>query len=136
MIKQIVKDTFFLQQKSVEATKEDIYIGQDLLETLLVHKEQCVGLAANMIGYHKRIIVIQTDFFPLVMFNPILTSCETEYVTEEGCLSLTGARKTKRYKKISLTFRDKHWKKQNIVLTDFVAQICQHELEHLEGILI
>lgn len=136
MIKTIVRDTLFLQQVSKEASKEDLGIGHDLMDTLLANKEICVGLAANMIGYQKRVIVIQMGMIPLVMYNPVLLSKQDEYIAEEGCLSLIGTRKAKRYQTITVTFRDKEWKKQVLTLTDFTAQICQHELDHLEGILI
>lgn len=136
MIKEIVKDPLFLQQKSVLATKSDIRIGQDLLDTLSYYHASCVGLAANMIGYSKRIIVIQMGKFPLLMINPILLSQKDEFHTEEGCLSLSGTRKTKRFKSITVSFYDMQWKKQVLTLNDFPAQICQHELDHLDGILI
>ncbi|MGV3011197.1 peptide deformylase [Streptococcus thoraltensis] len=136
MIKNIVKDTFFLGQKSQRANKEDLYIGQDLQDTLNYHRESCVGLAANMIGYQKRVIIISMGFVDLVMFNPEIVAKSEPFDTEESCLSLTGARPTKRYRQISVTYRDSNWMTKTITLKDFPAQICQHELDHLEGIII
>lgn len=136
MIRDIVKDTFFLQQKSLDANRQDLFIGRDLRDTLVYHQLNCVGLAANMIGYHKRIIVIQMGVAPLVMFNPIIISKENEYHTEEGCLSLSGSRSTTRYDIIEVSFRNMEWQEKTITLRDFPAQVCQHELDHLDGILI
>ena len=136
MQKAIVKDPFFLQQKSVPATKADLFLAQDLQDTLLAHRESCVGLAANMIGSQKRVIIFMYGMLPMVMFNPVLLSFEGSYKTEEGCLSLTGVRPTTRYEKITVSYRDIHWQEQTITLTGFPAQICQHELDHLEGRII
>ena len=101
MIKEIVKDEFFLKQKSHECTKEDLYIAQELLETIQAYKEQCVGMAANMIGYQKTMMVVLDDNNYLILINPtILKTSNKTYVTEEGCLSLQGVRKTQRYESI------------------------------------
>ncbi|MGT2832927.1 peptide deformylase [Streptococcus halotolerans] len=136
MIKTIVKDIFFLGQKSQRASKEDLYIGQDLEDTLNYHRETCLGLAANMIGYQKRVIIISLGFVELVMFNPEIVAKSEPFNTEESCLSLTGSRPTKRYRQISVTYRDSNWMTKTITLKDLPAQICQHELDHLEGIII
>lgn len=136
MIKTIVKDEFFLQQVSEEASKEDLYIGQDLLDTLQANRERCVGLAANMIGYQKRIIVISMGFVDLVMFNPQIIAQAGPYQTEESCLSLVGSRKIRRYQSITVEYLDMNWRKKSLALTDFPAQIVQHELDHCQGILI
>ena len=136
MQQAIVKDPFFLQQKSVPATKADLFLAQDLQDTLLAHRESCVGLAANMIGFQKRVIIFMYGMLPMVMFNPILIQKSGAYETEEGCLSLTGSRSTIRYQKITVEYLDQNWLKKTITLEDFPAQICQHELDHLEGILI
>ncbi|MEQ9763900.1 peptide deformylase [Streptococcus jiangjianxini] len=136
MIKTIVKDIFFLGQKSQRATKEDLYIGQDLQDTLNYHRETCLGLAANMIGYQKRVIIISMGFVDLVMFNPEIVAKSEPFDAEESCLSLTGSRLTKRYRQISVTYRDSNWMTKTITLKDLPAQICQHELDHLEGIII
>lgn len=136
MIRDIVKDPLFLQQKSVLATKEDIKIGTDLLDTLAYHRENCLGMAANMIGESKRIIIISMGFVDLVMFNPMIISKKDPFHAEESCLSLSGSRKTTRYKEIKVDYLDHHWMKKSLTLTDLPAQVCQHELDHLEGILI
>ena len=128
MEKKIVKDILFLSQVSQPASQEDLYLARDLQDTLLANRETCVGLAANMIGVQKRV--------PMVMFNPVLLSSEGAYETEEGCLSLTGVRPTKRYETIRVAYRDSKWQEQTITLTGFPAQICQHELDHLEGRII
>ena len=136
MIRDICKDEAFLAQKAEPAVPEDIQIAADLLETLEHHKDGCVGMAANMIGVRKRVIIIQFGLMPLVLFNPVLVKKEGVYETEEGCLSLAGSRKTSRFEKIQVSYRDMNWTPQLISLEGFAAQICQHELDHLEGILI
>ncbi len=136
MIKQIVKDVLFLGQKSIPATKEDICVAQDLQDTLTANRDRCVGMAANMIGVRKRIIIINMGMFNVVMFNPTITRKEGPYETEEGCLSLTGARKTTRYERISVDYLDSSWKKHRQEYSGWTAQIIQHECDHLEGIII
>ena len=137
MLKQIVKDVMFLSQKSVDATKEDLHIGQDLLDTLANHREGCVGMAANMIGYLKNIIIIDHDGEDLVMYNPKITKTfGNVYETEEGCLSLDGVRPTKRYPKIKVQWLDASWKVKIKTFEGFSAQIIQHEIDHCNGIII
>ena len=136
MQQKIVKDVLFLQQKSEPATKLDLYLAQDLQDTLLAHQENCVGLAANMIGVRKRVIIFQYGLVPVVMFNPVLLSKSSPYQAEEGCLSLSGSRSTTRYQEITVEYLDRNWELQNMTLNGLPAQICQHELDHLEGILI
>ena len=136
MVKQVVKDVFFLSQKSVPATKDDLQIGRDLLDTLSANREACVGMAANMIGVLKNIIIVNMGAVDVVMFNPVLVSKDTPYETEEGCLSLEGVRPTTRYENIEVEYYDFAWKKQRMKLSGWEAQICQHELDHLEGIII
>ena len=136
MQQKIVKDVLFLQQKSEPATKLDLYLAQDLQDTLLAHQENCVGLAANMIGVRKRVIIFQYGLVPVVMFNPVLLSKSGPYQAEEGCLSLSGSRSTTRYQEITVEYLDRNWELQNMTLNSLPAQICQHELDHLEGILI
>ena len=136
MQKAIVKDPLFLQQKSVPATKADLFLAQDLQDTLLAHRESCVGLAANMIGYQKRVIIFMYGMVPVIMFNPILKKKVSPYQVEESCLSLVGSCLATRYKEITVEYLDQNWQKQTLILKDFPAQICQHELDHLEGILI
>lgn len=136
MIKPIVKDTFFLSQKSVPATRDDLQVGRDLQDTLEANRAGCVGMAANMIGVRKRVIIVNMGILDIVMFNPVLVKKDTPYETEEGCLSLTGVRSTTRYQNIEVEYYDMNWKKQRQKLSGWTAQICQHELDHLEGILI
>ncbi len=136
MEKPVVKDVFFLSQKSEPATEADKHDGQDLLDTLQAHKHECVGMAANMIGVKKNIIVIDMGFMPMVMFNPVITKKSGPYETEEGCLSLVGVRKTTRYKDIEIEYQDMNWKKQKIKLSGWTAQIAQHEISHGFGEII
>ena len=136
MVKKIVRDVFFLGQKSQEAVMEDISVGQDLQDTLTANREKCVGMAANMIGVRKRIIIVNIGFINVVMYNPIILKRDTPYETEEGCLSLEGVRKTTRYQNIELEYLDGSWKKHRQKYSGWTAQIIQHEMDHLEGIII
>lgn len=136
MVKPIVKDIFFLGQKSEPATRDDLQVGRDLQDTLQANRAGCVGMAANMIGVRKRVIIVNRGLTDLVMFNPVLLKKDTPYETEEGCLSLAGVRKTTRYEHIEVEYYDMKWKKKRLKLSGWEAQICQHELDHLEGILI
>ena len=136
MEKKIVRDVLFLSQVSKPASQEDLYLARDLQDTLLANQENCVGLAANMIGVKKRVIIFMYGMVPIIMFNPVLRAKSGPYQTEEACLSLVGSRSTTRYQEITVDYLDRNWKPQTITLKDFPAQICQHELDHLEGILI
>lgn len=136
MIKPIVKDILFLGQKSEEATKNDIVLIDDLIDTLRANLENCVGLAGNMIGVKKRILVFTVGNLIVPMINPVILKKEKPYETEEGCLSLIGLRKTKRYEMIEVEYLDRNFKKQKKVVTGFTAQIIQHEMDHFEGIII
>ena len=136
MVKPIVKDILFLGQKSVPATQLDMNVVNDLRDTLAANRERCVGMAANMIGIKKRVIIVNIGLVDVVMFNPVMLRKDTPYETEEGCLSLTGVRKTTRYENIEVEYYDMDWKKQKMKLSGWPAQICQHEMDHLEGILI
>lgn len=136
MIKPIVRDIFFLGQKAERAVKADMAVGRDLLDTLQANRDRCVGMAANMIGVRKAIIVVHMGAADIVMFNPVVLKKEGPYEAEEGCLSLDGVRKTTRYEYIEVEFYDMSWKKRRQKLRGLPAQICQHELDHLEGILI
>ena len=136
MIKPIVRDIFFLGQKAERAVKADMAVGRDLLDTLQANRERCVGMAPNMIGVRKAIIVVHMGAADIVMFNPVVLKKEGSYEAEEGCLSLDGVRKTTRYEYIEVEFYDMSWKKRRQKLRGLPAQICQHELDHLEGILI
>lgn len=137
MIRPIVKDVLFLGQKSELATKEDIGIIDDLVDTLRANLESCVGMAANMIGVKKRILVfsIGNIIVPMVV-NPVILKKEKSYETEESCLSLTGFRKTTRYEIIEVEYLDRNFKKHKETFSGFTAQIIQHEVDHFEGIII
>ncbi|MCR5006198.1 MAG: peptide deformylase [Clostridiales bacterium] len=136
MIRPIVRDIMFLSLRSEEATQADLPIGQDLMDTLAAHREACVGMAANMIGVRKRVIVVQVGFLPLVMFNPVIVQKSSPFETEEGCLSLDGVRKTTRYQQIEVEYRDMRWKKHCDKYSGWTAQIIQHEVDHCDGIII
>ena len=136
MVKQIVRDVIFRGQKSELATKADLQVGRDLQDTLRANKDRCVGMAANMIGVKKNIIIISMGELDIVMFNPVIVSKSGLYETEEGCLSLEGVRKTNRYKEIEVEYLDFNWKKQKLKLKDWTAQIAQHEIDHLSGKII
>lgn len=136
MVKEIVKDVMFLSQKAEKATEKDKYIAKDLLDTLKANKDRCVGLAANMIGYNKSIICVSGGFYDFVMINLVITKKSGEYQTEEGCLSLIGERKCKRYNEIEVDYLDINFTKQHRKYTGFVAEIIQHEIDHTNGIII
>lgn len=137
MIRQIITDQFILSQKSTLATKEDLPVVQDLLDTIKAHETHCVGMAADMIGFNKRIIVIKDNDEYLVMINPeIIKLMGRLYESEEGCLSHSGTRKAKRYEKIKVAFYDKNFKKKIKTFNNYIAQIIQHEIDHCNGILI
>ena len=136
MVKQIVRDIFFLSQKSVPATKADLQVGRDLQDTLKANRNACVGMAANMIGVKKNIIIVSMGMFDVVMFNPVILKQEGPYETEEGCLSLDGVRPTTRYEKIEVEYQDFDWKTQRVQLSGWTAQIVQHEVDHLSGRII
>ena len=136
MIQELMPDPIFLAGKSTAAEKEDLPVAEDLLETLMAHREECVGMAANMIGVHKRIIASHTGVSQMAMINPKILSASGEYETEEGCLSLEGVRKTKRYRSIRLQWQDMQMKVHTGTLDRFQAQIVQHEIDHCNGVLI
>ena len=136
MIKQVVKDVIFLGQRSEEATKADLSVADDLRDTLAANREHCVGMAANMIGVRKRIIIANMGMGDIVMFNPVITKNDSPYETEESCLSLIGTRKTTRYKNIEVEYTDQQWNRKKQKFTGFIAQIIQHECDHMEGIII
>ena len=136
MVKQIVRDIFFLGQPSEPATQADLSVGRDLLDTLQANREACVGMAANMIGVKKNIIIVNMGMIDVVMFNPVIISRRGRYETEEGCLSLEGVRKTTRYQEIEVEYYDSSWKKQRQKLSGWTAQITQHEIDHLSGKII
>ena len=136
MIQPIMKDPLFLGVKSQQATAEDLSVARDLLDTLAAHREGCVGMAANMIGIRKRIIVFDNDGTDMVMFNPEIIKQEGMYETEEGCLSLLGVRKTKRYHKIKVQYQNADFQTRIKTFSGWTAQIIQHEIDHCNGILI
>ena len=136
MIRTIVKDILFLEQKSEPATKEDISVVNDLIDTLSANLEHCVGMAANMIGIKKRILVFSVGEMIVPMINPVILKKENSYETEESCLSLTGFRKTIRYETIEVEYLDIDFKKHKQVFNGFTAQIIQHEMDHFKGIII
>ena len=136
MIKPIVRDAFFLNQRSERATKADLTVAQDLEDTLKANRDRCVGMAANMIGYRKNIIIVATGLADMVMINPVITEKAEPYETEEGCLSLPGTRKTTRYNRITVRYLDKKFEEHTQNFSGYIAQIIQHECDHLQGILI
>ncbi len=136
MIKPIVRDVFFLRQPSENAVQQDISVGKDLQDTLEANKDRCVGMAANMIGVRKKAIIVNMGPVNIVMYNPVILSKTGPYETEEGCLSLDGVRKTVRYKQIEVEYQDGGWQKHRQRFSGWTAQIIQHEVDHLSGIII
>lgn len=136
MVQPIMKDPIFLAQTSAPATEEDLAVGQDLLDTLAAHADGCVGMAANMIGVLKRIIVFDNEGTPALMFNPKIVKCSGPYKTEEGCLSLPGRRETKRYQSIKVEYQNEKFQTRFKTFTGWTAQIIQHEIDHCNGVLI
>ncbi len=136
MLKPIIHDPFFLSQPSEEAVPQDVSVGRDLRDTLEANRERCVGMAANMIGVRKRIIIVDAGPVSIVMYNPKILRGEGPFETEEGCLSLPGVRKTTRYRSIELEYLDAGWTKHRQRFSGWTAQIIQHEVDHLNGVLI
>ena len=136
MVQEIMKDETFLAQKAEPATLDDLEVAQDLLDTLTAHKAGCVGMAANMIGVNKRIIAFDNEGTYMVMFNPEIIKKSGPYEAEEGCLSLTGTRKTKRWQSIKVQYQNERFQIRFKTFTGWTAQIIQHEIDHCEGILI
>ena len=136
MVQPIMKDPIFLAQPSEKATAEDMQTARDLIETLLAHRDECVGMAANMIGVKKRIIAINHDGRYMVLINPKIIRHSGSYETEEGCLSLSGTRKTTRWSSITVQYWDMDFKPMLKTFRDLSAQIIQHEIDHCDGVLI
>ena len=137
MIRELKHDPIFLAQKSVPATAEDLQVAQDLMDTLMHHKETCVGMAANMIGVCKNIIAVNADGRYLLMLNPQILKATGEYQTEESCLSLLGGpRPAKRYRKIKVQFQNTQMQMRIKTFEGWTAQIIQHEIDHCNGVLI
>ncbi len=136
MIREICRDETFLAQKAAPATADDLATAQDLLDTLTAHKDSCVGMAANMIGVCKRIIAFDNEGTYMVMFNPVIIRQSGPYEAQEGCLSLTGVRKTKRFQTIKVQWQNEQFQTRLKTFTGWTAEIIQHEIDHCEGILI
>ena len=136
MIRPIMKDPIFLSRKSAPATVMGLPVAQDLRDTLEAHRDGCVGMAANMIGVARRIIIFDDNGSAAVMFNPEIVRCSGAYEAEEGCLSLTGTRKTNRYRTIRVRYRNGQFQPRLKTYTGFTAQIIQHEIDHCNGVLI
>ena len=136
MIREICRDETFLAQKAAPATADDLATAQDLLDTLTAHKDGCVGMAANMIGVCKRIIAFDNEGTYMVMFNPVIVRQSGPYEAQEGCLSLTGVRKTKRFQAIKVQWQNEQFQTRLKTFTGWTAEIIQHEIDHCEGILI
>ena len=137
MVRELMHDPIFLARKSLPATREDLEIAQDLRDTLCAHRDSCVGMAANMIGVCKRIIIFDNEGVPMVMLNPEILKASEPYETEEGCLSLLGGpRKTKRFRKIKVRYQTEKMEVRLKTYEGWLAQIIQHEIDHCNGILI
>ena len=136
MIREICRDETFLAQKAAPATADDLATAQDLLDTLTAHKDGCVGMAANMIGVCKRIIAFDNEGTYMVMFNPVIIRQSGPYEAQEGCLSLTGVRKTKRFQTIKVQWQNEKFQTRLKTFTGWTAEIIQHEIDHCDGILI
>ena len=136
MIRDICKDEFFLSQKAEPATADDLAIAQDLLDTLTAHKDGCVGMAANMIGVCKRIIAFDNEGKFEVMLNPEIIKQSGAYEAEEGCLSLDGTRKARRYRTIKVRWLNEKLQERSKTFAGFTAEIIQHEIDHCDGIVI
>ncbi len=136
MVREIMKDEAFLSQTAEPATPKDLAIAQDLLDTLAAHKDGCVGMAANMIGVNKRIIVFDNDSSYMVMFNPEIVKKSGPYKTEEGCLSLSGIRSAQRWNSIKVRYQNEKFQIRLKTFTGWTAQIIQHEIDHCNGVLI
>ena len=136
MIREICRDETFLAQRAAPATADDLATAQDLLDTLTAHKGGCVGMAANMIGVCKRIIAFDNEGTYMVMFNPVIVRQSGPYEAQEGCLSLTGVRKTKRFQTIKVQWQNEQFQTRLKTFTGWTAEIIQHEIDHCEGILI
>ena len=136
MIREICRDETFLAQKAAPATADDLATAQDLLDTLTAHKDGCVGMAANMIGVRKRIIAVMAGKTVLVMLNPVITDRQIPFAAQEGCLSLDGERPCLRYQQILMEYQDEQLQRHVQRFSGFTAQVIQHEVDHLEGIII
>ena len=136
MIQPIVRDVMFLSCKSQMATAEDLPVARDLADTLRAHAHECVGMAANMIGVNKRIIAFENDGEYMLMFNPVIVKKFGPYDTEEGCLSLTGTRKAKRFQTVKVQWQNEKFQTRLKTFTGWTAEIIQHEIDHCNGVLV
>ena len=136
MVREICRDTFFLAQKAAPAAADDLGAAQDLLDTLAAHRDGCVGMAANMIGVNKRIIAFDNEGTYMVMFNPQIVKQSGGYEAEEGCLSLSGTRKTRRFRTVKVQWQNEKLQPRCKTFTGWTAEIIQHEIDHCEGVLI
>ena len=136
MIREICRDEAFLSRQAEPATADDLGVAQDLLETLKAHRESCVGMAANMIGVNRRIIAFDNEGSYMTMFNPEIIKRSGPYEAEEGCLSLNGTRKTKRFRAIKVQYQNEKFQIRLKTFTGWTAEIIQHEIDHCEGIVI
>lgn len=136
MVRDICRDMFFLSQRAEPTAPEDLPVGMDLLETLEAHREECVGMAANMIGVRKRIIAVRDGEASLLMFNPEIIQKSGPYQAQEGCLSLEGVRTARRWKSIKVRYWNEKFQERFRTFSGWTAQIIQHEMDHCEGILI
>ena len=136
MVRSIVRDVLFLGQRSAPASRGDGAVGRDLRDTLAANRDRCVGMAANMIGVRKRVIIVSMGPMDVVMYNPEIVASDGPYAAEEGCLSLDGVRKVTRYRDIEVTWLDEGWKKHRQRFSGWIAQIIQHEVDHLNGVII
>ena len=136
MVRAIMKDVLFLKKKAVPATKDDMPVVQDLLDTLKANETGCVGMAANMIGVNKSIIVVAAGPFQFAMVNPVITKKSGEYTTEEGCLSLDGVRNCIRYEEIEVDYLNENFEPKHGKFSGYTAQIIQHEVDHCNGVVI
>ena len=136
MVKELMHDPIFLARKSAPAEKEDLQTARDLLDTLMAHKDTCVGMAANMIGVKKRIIAFENDGEYMVMLNPVIVKRSGAFDAEEGCLSLSGVRKTKRFRSIKVQWQNEKFQTRLKTFTGWTAEIIQHEIDHCDGVII
>ena len=136
MIREICRDETLLAQKAEPAAPSDLTVAQDLRDTLAAHREGCVGMAANMIGVNKRIIIFENEGEYQVMFNPVIVRKSGPYEAEEGCLSLSGTQRTKRFGTIKVQWQNESFQTRLKTFTGWTAEIIQHEIDHCDGILI
>ena len=136
MIRPVIRDVMFLARKSGPADRGDTVTAQDLADTLQANRDRCAGMAANMIGVTRRIIAVNAGLACIIMFNPVIRQHDMPYDTMEGCLSLDGMRPARRYKNIEVEYYDAQWQRRRQKFSGYAAQVIQHEIDHLNGIII